>query len=139
MTNALYFGDNLEVLRESIKDESVDLIYLDPPFNSNASYNVLFKTPQGHQSDAQIEAFDDTWHWGEQAEHEFNEILQSGNTAVAEVIQSLRRFLGENDMMAYLTMMCNRVLVYWVRNSFTKSSDASQNFVGILCPHEWFG
>lgn len=63
VTNALYFGDNLEVLRESIKDESVDLVYLDPPFNSNATYNVLFKTPKGHDSDAQIEAFDDTWHW----------------------------------------------------------------------------
>jgi len=67
MANALYFGDNLEVLRESIKDESVDLIYLDPPFNSNATYNVLFKTPKGHQSEAQIEAFDDTWHWGPHA------------------------------------------------------------------------
>jgi site-specific DNA-methyltransferase (adenine-specific) len=60
MTNQLYFGDNLEVLRESIKDESVDLIYLDPPFNSNATYNVLFKSPKGYDSDAQIEAFDDT-------------------------------------------------------------------------------
>jgi site-specific DNA-methyltransferase (adenine-specific) len=60
MTNQLYFGDNLEVLRESIKDESVDLIYLDPPFNSNATYNVLFKSPKGYDSDAQIETFDDT-------------------------------------------------------------------------------
>jgi site-specific DNA-methyltransferase (adenine-specific) len=63
MTNALYYGDNLAVLRESIADESVDLIYLDPPFNSNASYNVLFKAPSGKQSQAQIEAFEDTWHW----------------------------------------------------------------------------
>lgn len=61
MANALYFGDSLEVLRESIKDEFIDRVYLDPPFNSNAAYDVLVKSPKGHQSDAQIEAFDDTW------------------------------------------------------------------------------
>jgi len=61
--NTLYYGDNLQILREHIKDESVDLIYLDPPFNSNANYNVLFKSPTGEKSHAQIEAFDDTWHW----------------------------------------------------------------------------
>lgn len=71
----LYYGDNLEVLRESIKDESVDLIYLDPPFNSKRGYNLLFKSPNGHESNAQITAFDDSWHWNAQAEHEFNEIL----------------------------------------------------------------
>jgi site-specific DNA-methyltransferase (adenine-specific) len=64
MTNALYYGDNLAVLRDSIASESVDLIYLDPPFNSNANYNVLFKSPSGSGSEAQIEAFEDTWHWG---------------------------------------------------------------------------
>lgn len=110
MTNALYFGDNLDVLRESIKDESVDLIYLDPPFNSNATYNVLFKTPKGHQSDAQIEAFDDTWHWGEHAEAAFTELIGQSNTDVAEVIHALRSVLGENDMMAYLAMMAIRLL-----------------------------
>ena len=110
VTNKLYFGDNLVVLRESINDESVDLIYLDPPFNSHASYNLLFKTPKGHDSTAQIEAFDDTWHWGEQAEQEFAELLHQSNTSVSEMMQALRRFLGENDMMAYLTMMCNRLL-----------------------------
>jgi adenine specific DNA methylase Mod len=108
--NKLYFGDNLDVLRESIKDESVDLIYLDPPFNSNATYNVLFAGPKGHQSHAQIEAFEDTWHWGPQAEKEFSEILSQPNTQVAEVMRALRQFLGENDMMAYLTMMANRLL-----------------------------
>ena len=110
MANALYFGDNLEVLRESIKDESVDLVYLDPPFNSNATYNVLFKTPKGHQSDAQIEAFDDTWHWGEQAEAAFADLMQQSNTDVAEVTRALRSVLGENDMMAYLAMMAIRLL-----------------------------
>ena len=61
--NHLFYGDNLRVLRDSIASESVDLVYLDPPFNPNASYNVLFKGPSGNDSAAQIEAFDDTWHW----------------------------------------------------------------------------
>ena len=108
--NSLYFGDNLLVLRESIKDESVDLVYLDPPFNSNATYNLLFKSPKGEKSGAQIEAFEDSWHWGEQAETEFAQILTSRNTNVAQMVRSLRSFLGENDMMAYLTMMANRLI-----------------------------
>jgi DNA modification methylase len=108
--NKLFFGDNLDILRNEIRDETVDLVYLDPPFNSNANYNVLFRSPTGHESHAQIEAFDDTWHWGEQAEKEFNEILHQSNTDVSEIMQSLRRFLGENDVMAYLTMMANRLL-----------------------------
>lgn len=108
--NALYFGDNLDVLRESIAAESVDLIYLDPPFNSARDYNILFSSPKGVESSAQITAFEDSWHWGEQAEHEFGEIVRGSNTDVAEMIQALRKFLGENDMMAYLTMMANRLL-----------------------------
>lgn len=107
---ALYFGDNLDILRSEIKSESVDLVYLDPPFNSKRDYNLLFKTPKGHVSDAQITAFDDTWHWGEQAEREFDELLHQGNTDVAEMIQALRRFLKESDVMAYLVMMTNRLL-----------------------------
>jgi site-specific DNA-methyltransferase (adenine-specific) len=110
VTNQLFFGDNLDVLRESLKDESVDLIYLDPPFNSSASYNILFASPTGDQSHAQIEAFEDTWHWTDQAEKEFSELLAQSNTDVAEVIRALRQFLGENDMMAYLVMMANRLL-----------------------------
>ena len=108
--NQLYFGDNLHVLRESIADESVDLIYLDPPFNSKRDYNLLFKSPKGQQSEAQITAFKDSWHWGEQAEREFDELLHQANTDVAEMMKALRAFLGENDMMAYLTMMANRLL-----------------------------
>ena len=108
--NRLYFGDNLDILREHIADDSVDLIYLDPPFNSKRDYNLLFKTPKGHESDAQITAFEDSWHWGEQAEREFNEILRQSNTDVAELMPALRSFLGENDMMAYLVMMANRLL-----------------------------
>jgi len=106
----LFFGDNLYILRDEIKNESVDLVYLDPPFNSKKDYNLLFKTPKGHDSDAQITAFDDTWHWGEQAEREFSELLHQENTDVSEMIQSLRRFLKEDDMMAYLVMMTNRLL-----------------------------
>lgn len=110
MGNHLYYGDNLKVLRESIKDSSVDLIYLDPPFNSNASYNVLFKGPQGNDSTAQIEAFDDTWQWGEEAETAFAEVLRSPNGAAAEMLRAMRAFLGENAIMAYLAMMAVRML-----------------------------
>lgn len=108
--NSLYFGDNLQVLRENIADASVDLIYLDPPFNSKRDYNLLFKTPKGHKSDAQITAFEDSWSWGEQADKEFAELLHQPNTDVAEMIQALRRFLKESDMMAYIVMMANRLL-----------------------------
>ena len=108
--NKLYYGDNLTVLREHIHDESVDLIYLDPPFNSQATYNVLFRSPTGEQSHAQIEAFEDTWHWGDEAERAFDEVMRSGNTDAAEILRAMREFLKENDMMAYLTMMSIRLL-----------------------------
>jgi site-specific DNA-methyltransferase (adenine-specific) len=108
--NHLYYGDNLEVLRNSIASESVDLIYLDPPFNSNASYNVLFRSPTGDQSAAQIEAFDDTWHWGDEAETAFQDVRRSGNTDAAGMLEAMRSFLGTNDMMAYLAMMAARLV-----------------------------
>ncbi len=110
MSNALYYGDNLSVLRESIATESVDLIYLDPPFNSNASYNVLFKATSGKGSQAQIEAFEDTWHWNEHAEQAFDEVMHSGNAEAANMLKAMRSFLGENDMMAYLAMMAVRLI-----------------------------
>jgi DNA modification methylase len=97
-------------LREQIKDESVDLIYLDPPFNSARDYNMLFASPKGEQSEAQIVAFKDSWHWGEQAEREFSEIGRGKNTDAIEMIQAFRQFLGKNDMLAYLVMMANRLL-----------------------------
>ena len=108
--NRLYFGDNLDVLRNKISDESVDLVYLDPPFNSHANYNVLFRSPQGHHSHAQLAAFKDTWHWGRQSEIEYDSLLAQSNTQLAEVIRALRQFLGENDLMAYLVMMSSRLL-----------------------------
>jgi DNA modification methylase len=108
--NHLYYGDNLQVLRDSIATESVDLVYLDPPFNSQANYNVLFRSPTGMQSQAQIEAFEDTWHWNDAAEKAFDEVITSGNSEVAEMLRAMRSFLKENDMMAYLTMMAVRLL-----------------------------
>lgn len=108
--NSLYYGDNLTVLRESIATESVDLVYLDPPFNSNASYNVLFKAPSGEGSQAQIEAFEDTWHWNESAERAFDEVVTSPHSDAAIMLRAMRSALGENDMMAYLAMMAVRLI-----------------------------
>lgn len=108
--NQLHYGDNLRVLRDSIRDESVDLIYLDPPFNSNAGYNILFKGPAGSDSTAQIEAFDDTWHWNDSAEAAFGEVMRGGNANVSQMLRAMRSFLGDNDMMAYLAMMAVRLI-----------------------------
>lgn len=110
MANRLYYGDNLDVLREHIRDESVDLVYLDPPFNSNANYNVLFKAPSGEQSAAQIEAFEDTWHWNESAERAFDEAMSGSHSDAATMLRAMRSALGENDMMAYLAMMAVRLI-----------------------------
>lgn len=108
--NKLYFGDNLPILREYIPDESVDLIYLDPPFNSKATYNVLFAEQNGTRSQAQIKAFDDTWHWGMESEEAFHELVTEGPGKLPDLMDALRRFLGTNDMMAYLTMMAIRLV-----------------------------
>ena len=110
LANHLYYGDNLQVLREHIRDESVDLIYLDPPFNSNATYNVLFRGPSGDSSQAQIEAFEDTWHWNNAAEKAFDEVMFGPNADVANMLRAMRSFLNDNDMMAYLTHMAVRLV-----------------------------
>jgi site-specific DNA-methyltransferase (adenine-specific) len=109
-TNALYYGDNLDILRKHIPDESVDLVYLDPPFNSKADYNVLFKEPTGEQSAAQLQAFSDTWHWDETAERTFQEIALNGPLPVAKMVSAMQDFIGRNDMMAYLVMMTVRLV-----------------------------
>lgn len=109
MTNRLYYGDNLDVLRQHIADESVDLIYLDPPFNSNASYNILFKSPAGAGADASIEAFDDTWAWGPSASEALMDITASGNHKLHVLMQAMKTAIGENAMMAYLAMMVVRL------------------------------
>jgi site-specific DNA-methyltransferase (adenine-specific) len=108
--NTLFYGDNLIILREHIPSESVDLIYLDPPFNSNRSYNVLFRDEHGTESEAQIEAFEDTWQWNLEAEQTYAELLTEAPDHVAKMIESLRDFIGENQMMAYLVMMTIRLL-----------------------------
>ena len=108
--NTLFYGDNLEILREHIPDESIDLIYLDPPFNSNRSYNVLFKEEGGKASDAQIVAFDDSWHWGQAAEKEYYEIVSDAPLQISKMVGALRELIGANPMMAYLVMMTARLV-----------------------------
>lgn len=110
MENTLYYGDNLHILRDYIPDNSIDLIYLDPPFNSKASYNLLFKEPTGIQSEAQITAFEDTWHWTKETERTFQEIVDTAPANLIEMMGAFRQFVGLNDVMAYLTMMCIRLL-----------------------------
>lgn len=104
--NTLFYGDNLEILRDYIPDESVDLIYLDPPFNSNRSYSVLFKDERGMDSEAQINAFDDTWHWNERF---YRQMMANAPVKVASMLDALHGFIGENQMMAYLVMMAARL------------------------------
>lgn len=108
--NKLYYGDNLFIMREYIPDECVDLIYLDPPFNSKATYNVLFHEKDGSDSPAQITAFEDTWHWDMAAAATYEDLVTNGPAKLADLIQALRTFLGTNDMMAYLTMMAARLV-----------------------------
>ena len=108
--NSLYFGDNLAILRQHVADESVDLIYLDPPFNSNATYNVLFRERTGDESAAQITAFDDTWRWGLESELAYQEVVTQQGGKVGELLAAMRAFLSQNDMMAYLTMMAQRMV-----------------------------
>jgi DNA modification methylase len=108
--NRLYFGDNLQILCKEIPSESIDLVYLDPPFNSNASYNVLFKEKSGEQSAAQIRAFDDTWHWTLESASVYQDVVQSGPRKLADLLQAMASFLGHNDMMAYLVMMAVRLV-----------------------------
>ena len=109
--NRLYYGDNLDVLREHIADESVDLVYLDPPFNSNRSYSVLFKEKSGDESQAQQEAFDDTWTWSQESDATYHELLEGrALLAVKDALEAMRRLLGDNDVLAYLVMMTARLV-----------------------------
>ena len=108
-SNSLYYGDNLDILRRYVQDESVDLIYLDPPFKSDQTYNVLFQEKDGSQSASQIKAFEDTWHWDEQAARSFEETVEAGGQ-VAEAMRAFRQLLGPNDMLAYLSMMAPRLV-----------------------------
>ena len=107
--NLLYYGDNLEVLRLHVKDESVDLVYLDPPFNSNASYNVLFAEHGGEKAASQIRAFEDTWRWDQESARTYFETVQTGGE-VGNALKAFFTLLGESNMMAYLAMMAPRLL-----------------------------
>ena len=98
--NTLFYGDNLAILRDHISDQSVDLIYLDPPFNSSRSYNVLFADESGRASEAQLTAFDDTWHWGPVAEAEFYDLTIHASIAISKMIGALRDLIGTNQMTA---------------------------------------
>ncbi len=108
--NTLFYGDNLSILREYIPTESIDLVYLDPPFNSNRSYNVLFKDESGLSSEAQLTAFDDTWHWGNTAENAYYDLITNAPLGISKLIGAMREFIGENQMMAYLVMMTIRLV-----------------------------
>jgi len=115
-TNVLYYGDNLEILRRYVPDESIDLIYLDPPFNSNRDYNVIFRDESGNRSDAQLLAFEDTWHWGPSAESTFRYLTNTAHhegrvpDKVSTIIDALRKGIGSNQMMAYLVEMAVRLV-----------------------------
>jgi site-specific DNA-methyltransferase (adenine-specific) len=109
-TNTLFYGDNLPILREYIPDESIDLVYLDPPFNSNRNYSVLFRDESGKHSEAQIEAFEDTWHWSEHAEATFRNLVTESSAEVGQAIKALRELIGTNQVMAYLVMMAARLV-----------------------------
>lgn len=112
LENKLFYGDNLDILRnrDYFPNACIDLIYLDPPFNSNRSYNVLFKDESGLDSEAQITAFDDTWHWGYAAEETYRDLVMDAPERVSTAIEALRRLIGENQMMAYLVMMAARLV-----------------------------
>jgi len=135
MTNRLYYGDNLEVLRNEVADASIDLVYLDPPFNSNAGYNVLFKSASGAGADASIEAFDDTWTWGDSAKNALMDIARGTNRPLQVMMEAMHSAIGENPLMAYLAMMAvrlvelHRVLKYMGSLYLNSDSTASKNLV----------
>lgn len=108
--NTLFYGDNLYILRDYIPDESIDLIYLDPPFNSQRTYNVLFKYESGEESEAQIAAFDDTWHWNSAAEETYHDLVTAAPDRISQMIAALRQFIGPSQMLAYLVMMAARLV-----------------------------
>lgn len=109
MSNTLFYGDNLDVMRRYLTDESIDLIYLDPPFNSNQDYNVLFREHGGAKAAAQIKAFEDTWEWNIDAARAYEETVEAGGRT-SETLQAFRAMLGDSDMMAYLSMMAPRLI-----------------------------
>ena len=110
MNKILYYGDNLPVLKTHFQNVSVDLIYLDPPFNSKANYNILFEDKAGKDSAAQVGAFEDTWHWTEETERIYQEVVETAPADVVDMISAFRKFIKKNDMLAYLVMMTIRLV-----------------------------
>ncbi|MBU2530395.1 MAG: site-specific DNA-methyltransferase, partial [Elusimicrobia bacterium] len=118
MKNALYYGDNLKILKQYIKDNSIDLIYLDPPFQSGKNYNRIFQPEKGDIKGeaAQIKAFEDTWKWGAEAEKNFKGLItgeivkEKPNQKLIELMKAMRGYLGDSPIMAYLAMMAPRLL-----------------------------
>lgn len=110
--NRLYYGDNLDILRqhEYFPNACVDLVYLDPPFNSSRDYNVLFRDESGQDSEAQITAFEDTWHWGQAAQETYEALITQAPDRVAAAVSALHTLVGTNQMLAYLVMMTARLV-----------------------------
>lgn len=127
--NTFYYGDNLDVLRRYVADETVDLVYLDPPFNSARNYKVLFAQQDGSRAAAQIQAFEDTWRWDSAASATFHKVVEAGGK-VSGVLQAFRLFLGDNDMLAYLPMMAPRLVE--LRRVSTQFDKSSVNRDGLL-------
>src|SRR5205814_10671909 len=136
--NRLYFGDNLKWLsdRKEFPDASVDLVYLDPPFNSNADYNVLFREPSGQVSQAQFHAFTDTWSWADAADTYHQFIDNCPNVAVVELMEALHSFLKHSPMMAYLAMMAPRLVEHRVLKStgslYLHCDDVASHYLKLL-------
>jgi hypothetical protein len=110
--NQLFYGDNLDIIREHVPTGTVDLVYLDPPFNSNRNYNVIFGRDQAHSNGAaaQIQAFTDTWTWTHLTDEQYQEYVTSGLPfQAADALRAFRTLLGENDAMAYLVNMAPRL------------------------------
>src|SRR3990172_7963123 len=116
-TRIIYYGDNLDMLRAHISTESVDLVYLDPPFKSQQQYNLLFRTVKGEPAEAQVRAFSDTWRWDQAARATYEELMESPSVPgkVSKMVEAFHQFLagprGEgSEMLAYLVMMTPRLL-----------------------------
>lgn len=137
MDNKLYYGDNLDVLDHHVDSGSVDLIYLDPPFKSDEDYNVLFETRDGSRAPAQIQAFEDTWRWDQRSAEAFYKTVEDGPAQVAKTMRALRQMIGENDMLAYLSMMAPRLVelkrvLKDTGSIFLHCDDAASHFLKML-------
>ena len=133
----LYYGDNLDILKRYIKDESVDLVYLDPPFNSAQNYNAFFQEKDGSAAASQIHAFEDTWHWDIETKKAYDAVTEQPGK-VSDVMQAFCTFLGGNDMMAYLTMMAPRLVelrrvLKYTGSLYLHCDPTASHYLKLLC------